>query len=201
MILRVAVTAAFFAWKDRRKSDMKIYWSDDRITIREMLPGDAEIIFDTYSSYGWEPKMETFQRYYEEQRSGKRCVFIAEHLGRVSGICTLVLNSEEGPWAGKGCPEIEDLTVFYDVHNRGIGSRLLDIAEAEAAKSSDMVYLAVGLHFGYGPAQRMYAKRGYIPDGSGVWYKGRQLEQYAPCVNDDELLLYLAKDLSGMRRK
>ena len=32
-------------------------------------------------------------------------------------------------------------------------------------------------------------------DGSGVWYKGKQLEQYAPCVNDDDLLLYLARDI------
>jgi hypothetical protein len=55
--------------------------------------------------------------------------------------------------------------------------------------------LAVGVHSGYGPAQRMYVKRGYNFDGSGVWYKGKQLEQYAPCINDDDLLLYLAKDV------
>jgi hypothetical protein len=56
-----------------------------------------------------------------------------------------------------------------------------------------MVYLAVGVHSGYGPAQRMYVKRGYNFDGSGVWYKGKQLEQYAACVNDDDLLLFMSK--------
>lgn len=53
----------------------------------------------------------------------------------------------------------------------------------------------VGLHSGYGAAQRMYVLRGYVPDGSGVWYEGRVWDQYAPCVNDDELNLFLSKKL------
>ncbi|SHN48673.1 hypothetical protein SAMN02745247_00123 [Butyrivibrio hungatei DSM 14810] len=71
----------------------------------------------------------------------------------------------------------------------------MDAVEKEVSKVSDKVYLAVGVYSGYGPAQRMYVKRGYNFDGSGVWYKGKQLEQYAPCINDDDLLLYLAKDI------
>lgn len=57
----------------------------------------------------------------------------------------------------------------------------------------ESVSLVVGLHYGYGSAQRMYIKRGYIPDGSGVWYQGEQLEQYSSCHNDDDLVLYLLK--------
>lgn len=44
---------------------------------------------------------------------------------------------------------------------------------AQAAETSDTVCLGVGLHSGYGAAQRMYVLRGYVPDGSGVWYEGR----------------------------
>lgn len=51
----------------------------------------------------------------------------------------------------------------------------------------------VGIHSGYGAAQRIYVKRGYIPDGNGVWYQGKPLEQYAPCCNDDDLLLFMSK--------
>ena len=40
---------------------------------------------------------------------------------------------------------------------------------------ADVVSLAVGLHTGYGQAQRLYIKRGYIPDGTGVWYQGQTL--------------------------
>lgn len=86
------------------------------------------------------------------------------------------MNPTEGPWSGMGYPEIVDLSVFYYVHNKGIGNRLLDVAEQDSAKISNMVYLAVGVYSGYGVAQRIYVKRGYLLDGSGVWYQGKQLE-------------------------
>ena len=53
--------------------------------------------------------------------------------------------------------------------------------------------LGVGLHSGYGGAQRLYAKRGYLPDGSGVWYRDAVCEPYTICRNDDDLTLYLSK--------
>ena len=174
---------------------MPVYDDDGALRIRSMAPEDAKVLYDTYLSYGWHPKMETYENYYREQQQGTRVVFIAELSGSVKGQCTLVLNPTEGPFGNRGIPEIEDLTVFFDVHNRGIGNRLLDAAEKEAAKAADRVYLAVGIHSGYGPAQRIYAKRGYIPDGTGVWYQGKVLDQYAPCVNDDDLLIYLSKQL------
>lgn len=111
----------------------------------------------------------------------------------MAGICTLVLSPGEGPFLEAGYPEIVDLSVFSHLQKCGIGNRLLDVAEGEAFKLADTVYLAVGVHSGYGPAQRIYVKRGYIPDGTGVWYQGKVLDQYAPCVNDDSLVLYLSK--------
>lgn len=172
-----------------------IFYTDEKIRIRSMRIEDAKIIYDTYLSYGWHPTIETYEDYFKEQNENTRKVFIAEYEGKVSGLCTLALYPTEGPWAGKGYPEIVDLTVFFDSHHKGIGNKLLDAVEREAAKVSDMVYLAVGLHSGYGAAQRIYVKRGYIPDGSGAWYHGKQLEQYAPCCNDDDLLLFLSKKL------
>lgn len=73
--------------------------------------------------------------------------------------------------------------------------RLMDAAEEIAAKYADTVYLGVGLHSGYGSAQRMYVKRGYIPDGRGAWYGDRTAEQYANYENDDDFCLYLFKKL------
>ena len=46
--------------------------------------------------------------------------------------------------------------------------------------------------------ERIYIKRGYIPDGSGVWYDDAVLEPYAPCCNNDNLILYLSKDLTAI---
>ncbi len=172
-----------------------IYYEDTNLLIRSMEPEDARVIYETYLSYGWHPSLETYENYFSEQTENKRKVFIAVFEGAVCGLCTLVMNPEEGPWAGMGYPEIVDLTVFFHVHNKGIGNKLLDAAEHEASEVSDTVYLAVGLHSGYGAAQRIYVRRGYIPDGSGVWYHGKPLEQYAPCCNDDDLLLFLSKKL------
>lgn len=172
-----------------------VYFSKDHLLIRSMKISDAQIIYDTYLSYGWHSSLDTYETYYKEQEKQKRKVFIAEYDGEVVGLCTLVMNPTEGPFAGMGYPEIVDLTVFFHIHNKGIGNKLLDAVETEAAKVSDTVYLAVGVHSGYGAAQRIYVKRGYIPDGSGVWYQGKQLEQYAPCCNDDDLLLFMSKKL------
>ena len=177
------------------KPGTTVYYQDDKLTIRNMVPADAKIYFDTYTSYNWHPQMETYENYYKEQQNGERLVFVPEYEGKVVGICTLVLHPSEGPWGGQNIPEIVDLGVFFHIHKIGIGSKLLDVAEAEAAKRSDTVFLAVGCHSGYGAAQRIYVKRGYIPDGSGVWYQNKQLGQYEPCVNDDDLLLFLSKKL------
>ena len=157
--------------------------------------GDDKIFQETYLSYGWDSSIEVYENYYIEQEENKRKVFVAVCEGEVCGYCTLVLNPAEGPWIGKGYPEIVDLSVFNHMQNRGIGNKLLDVIEQDAAKISDIVFLAVGLHSGYGAAQRIYVKRGYIPDGNGVWYQGNPLEQYAPCCNDDDLLLFMSKKL------
>ena len=40
----------------------------------------------------------------------------------------------------------------------------------------------------------MYVKRGYIPDGSGVWYGGSVCPEYENCCNDN-LELFFSKKL------
>lgn len=67
----------------------------------------------------------------------------------------------------------------------------MNAAEELATDYADIVYLGVGLHNGYGTAQRMYVKRGYIPDGSGVWYQDQVCKPYETYKNDDTLILYL----------
>ena len=51
------------------------------------------------------------------------------------------------------------------------------------------------LNSDYGPAQRFYIKRGYIPDGKGVYYEEKICETDAVCRNNDELTLCLVKEL------
>ncbi len=100
-----------------------------------------------------------------------------------------------GTFGGKGYPEIVDFGVLEKYRKQGIGTILMDVAEEIAATYADTVYLGVGLHSGYGSAQRMYVKRGYIPDGSGVWYQDKICKPYGERKNDDDLVLYLSKKL------
>ena len=165
------------------------------LTIRKIERADADRLLHEFRRQGWAKPREVLEGYYEEQRRGERTVLIADCQGETAGYITLRPTASAGPFAGRGIPELTDLIVFIRFQRRGIGSRLLEAAEKAAASSGSAVTLGVGLHSGYGPAQRLYVKRGYIPDGSGVWFRDQPLDPYADCRNDDELILYMSKKL------
>lgn len=171
------------------------YYKGKDLVIGPMEPGDCKALTDGFAAQGWDKPQSQYEGYLKEQRAGERQVLVARWKGETAGYLTLLPQAPAGPFAGKGWPEIVDFNVLEKFQRRGIGSRLMDCAEEEAAKKSRTVCLGVGLHSGYGSAQRMYVKRGYVFDGSGVWYQDKPLEQCAPCQNDDDLVLYLAKYL------
>lgn len=171
-----------------------IYYNEGKLLIRSLKETDAIELSKGFEQQGWNKPVSQFERYLNEQNNQERQVFVAEFEDNVAGYVTLLPKTLAGPF--QGLPEVADFNVLIKYRENGIGSKLLDIVEDEVKKVSDTVTLGVGMHYGYGPAQRMYVKRGYIPDGSGVWYKDRQLEQYAPCSNDDGLVLYMSKKLN-----
>ncbi|MEZ3454980.1 MAG: GNAT family N-acetyltransferase [Oscillospiraceae bacterium] len=130
-----------------------------------------------------------------DNAAGKAISIAADYEGEPAGYVSVYPYCMNGALGGKGLPEIVDFNVLEKFRNRGVGTKLMDIAEQIAAEYSDTVYLGVGLHSGYGAAQRIYVKRGYIPDGSGVWYGDKVCNPYSACVNDDDLNLYLYKKL------
>lgn len=171
-----------------------VYYRDEHVLIRSMKEADIQIISAGFAAQGWEKPVEVLEDYYHAQQNVKNTfVFIAEWDGQVAGYTVLYPEAHSGPYAGKGIPYISDFNVFIACQRRGIGWKIMDAAERKAFEMASSVCLGVGLHYGYGSAQRMYAKRGYIPDGSGVWYMNQRHEQYAPCVNDDDLILYMEK--------
>lgn len=97
--------------------------------------------------------------------------------------------------AGHNIPGIVDLIVFEKYRRKKIATMLLDVAENIAKQHCDKIYLDVCLNSDYGPAQRFYIKRGYIPDGKGVYYEEKICETDAACRNNDELTLCLVKEL------
>ena len=170
-----------------------IYFNENGIVIRDLQQSDAQIITDEEIAQGWDASVEKYEMRLRHQAEGKSISLAAEYKGSVAGYINVYPNSEWGAFANRGYPEIMDFGVLAKYRRKGIGSKLMDIAEQIAFSYADVVYLGVGLHSGYGSAQRMYVKRGYIPDGSGVWYRDEICGQYADCCNDDDLVLYLSK--------
>lgn len=172
-----------------------IYFENEDILIRDLAASDAGIITEEEVAQGWNATVDKYENRLKDQAEGKCISLVAEYRGNVAGYLNIYPNSTWGAFANCGYPELIDLGVLEKYRCHGIGNKLMDVAEEIASKYSDTVYLAVGLHSGYGNAQRMYVKRGYIPDGSGVWYGADVCGQYAECCNDDELNLYLSKKL------
>ena len=65
-------------------------------------------------------------------------------------------------------PEINDFNVVRSYRRRGIGTALMDEAETLIRERSVEAGIGVGMYADYGPAQRMYVLRGYVPDGLGL---------------------------------
>ena len=92
-------------------------------------------------------------------------------------------------------PFIHHLEVFGDFQRRGIADRLMDSAESLIATRATQAGITVGIFGAYGPAQKLYARRGYIPDGRGVCQNHRPIQEGEQLMVDHDLMLWLIKDL------
>jgi GNAT superfamily N-acetyltransferase len=84
--------------------------------------------------------------------------------------------------------------VLAEFRRRGIATALMDEAEERIFKKSTVAGIGVGLYAGYGPAQRMYILRGYVPDGRGLVHKNEPVSPGHDVFVDDDLLLYFVKE-------
>lgn len=176
-----------------------IYYEDEKLIIRDMEEPDARAFTDAFTAQGWHPEVAGYLARLKDRADGKCAALTAVCDGCPAGYVYVYLRpDEDGPFRGKDWPVIVDFNVLKKYQRRGIGSRLMDTAERIAGRYADTVCLGVGLCDSYGAAQRMYVRRGYIPDGSGVWYRGKQCVQYETvCTVDDDLILFFSKKLRG----
>ena len=142
---------------------------------------------------------ESFVNYLKRQlefQDNNECSALLAHCGdEAAGYVFLFYECKWGSWKDRGLPGICDLIVFEPYRRRGVATKLMDCAEALARRVNTKVYLDVCLNAEYGPAQRFYALRGYVPDGAGVYYEEHVLGKDEACKNDDELTLCLVKEL------
>jgi GNAT superfamily N-acetyltransferase len=165
------------------------------IQIRSLNQHDPPVIEAAFASIGSVKPEATYQLYLEQEAAGSRTCLVATVDGEFAGYVTINWRPTYPGFAELEIPEIQDLNVLPAFRRRGIASRLLDLAEAQAARRYCVVGIGVGLHAGYNAAQRLYALRGYIPNGRGVTYRDQYVGQYVQVMLDDDLVLHLTKQL------
>jgi GNAT superfamily N-acetyltransferase len=161
--------------------------------IRILTENDPGAISAAFQSIGWIKPATQFQRYLAEQAAGSRICLVATVALQFAGYVTVNWAPAYSAFIELKIPEIQDLNVLPAFRRRGIGTLLLDRAEQEVASRSSTAGIGVGLHPGYNHAQRLYIKRGYVPDGRGITYRNLFVQEGTPVVLDDDLVLHLTK--------
>jgi len=97
-------------------------------------------------------------------------------------------------YARLNIPEIQDIFVLPDARQQGIATHLIEYCESIC--TADMIGISVPVSPQFGPAQRLYNKLGYQPDGNGVTYDREPVVNDSTVKVDDQLCLMLIKDLN-----
>ena len=114
----------------------------------------------------------------------------------VIGIVTIRWQSNYPGFRDHGIPLVHQLAVAEPSGRLGVATLLMDAAENLArGRGIAILGITVGLFDKYGPAQRLYAQRGYVPDGRGACRGQVPLSDGARVIMDDDLIIWLTKDL------
>jgi GNAT superfamily N-acetyltransferase len=167
-----------------------------QLNIRPLQADDAEPMSRAFAAQGWQKPAEQYRRYYVECEAGTRAAFVAEMAGAFAGYVTVLWQSDYPHFQSQNIPEIADFNVLKRYQRLGIGTRLMDAAEAEIVPRSPVAGIGVGLTVDYGPAHLLYLRRGYIPDGQGLMSHNLPVAYGQSFYVDDELVLFFIKTLT-----
>jgi ribosomal protein S18 acetylase RimI-like enzyme len=165
------------------------------LEIRTLTQEDIPVIAAAFAHIGWDKPASQYEAYLQEQDSGERTVLVAIHPESFAGYVTVRWKARYLPFREAQIPEITDFNVLPRFQRRGIGTRLMDEAENRIKQVSQQAGIGVGMTRDYGAAQRMYVLRGYVPDGWGLMDNGIAVEFGKQLTVNDELALYLIKNL------
>jgi GNAT superfamily N-acetyltransferase len=163
--------------------------------IRLLEADDIPQMVQAFEELGWHKPQVLYGRYLMEQSLRMRDVHIAFIDGQFAGYLTICWTSSYEPFRKRKIPEIVDFILLPEFRRKGIGTKLMDLAESEVAKVSPIAGIGVGMTPDYGAAQRLYVLRGYIPDGLGLHWKNHYVQFNEEITIDDDLALYFTKEL------
>ncbi|MDD9268157.1 GNAT family N-acetyltransferase [Paenibacillus sp. GCM10023248] len=164
-------------------------------SIRLLREYDAKVISEAFRQQGWDKPAAQYDAYYRKQMNGGQVTLVAETDGDFAGYVNVLWDSPYPDFRANSIPEINDFNVLIKYRRRGIGTALMNEAEAIIGERSQVAGIRVGLYSDYGAAQVMYVLRGYVPDGKGI-FQHDAYPQYGEQVRvDDDLVLSLTKKL------
>lgn len=164
------------------------------ITVRQIKTGDAEIISKAFQEQGWTKPIEQYQNYVRRNETGEIYTLVAFYNDSFAGYGNIFYNSTYPDFNKNNIPEIVDLNTLIKFRNQKVATTIMDELERIVFKNHTTVGIGVGLVKDYGPAQRMYVKRGYVPNGKGIYHNNINVEYFMPIQADDDLVLYLTKE-------
>ena len=169
---------------------------NDSIILRPLYKDDPKVINKAFKVQGWNKPVEQYEAYLELQESGSRDIIIAEYEGEFAGYLTIQWQSGHPTFADKSIPEVVDFNVLRKFQRQGLGTILMDEAERRIKMVSHSAGIGVGVTEDYGAAQILYAKRGYIPDGTGLTANNKSLMYGDSIVINDGVVFHLIKKLN-----
>ncbi len=132
---------------------------------------------------------------FRDHENGASTTILGYESGRLVGIVTIRWQSNYALFRERNIPLIQNIEIRYEDRGRGIGNLMLEKTEQEIALRSAVAGIVVGISADYGPAQKLYARRGYIPDGRGVCRGAEPLLHGDTVTVDHDLLLWLTKSV------
>jgi len=117
---------------------------------------------------------------------------VAVHGPDVVGYVAIVWESNYAGFRSRSIPLVHQVAVAGPFRRRGVATLLMDAAEQLARdRGIATLGITVGLFEEYGPAQRLYGRRGYVPDGRGACQGQRPLRKGVLVTMDDNLFIWL----------
>jgi len=167
------------------------------IEIRKASENDLERLNALLEALNEQKDDYYFVRCLKEQEQGKRVLFLLMLDGRDIGYGMLNWQPQYNLYQRLNIPEIQDLNVLTAMRQNGAASAFIKYCENLARKQGrNQLGISVGLHAEFGPAQRLYFKHGFMPDGYGVTYDREIVKAGEIRPVDDNLCLMLVKDLA-----
>ncbi len=167
----------------------------DSLEIHRLQAGDVQEIVAGHQEAGWKKTTPLLEGYLRDQLAGDRVVLVARLDGVFAGYLTIIWSPEYRPFREAGIPEVNDFSVLPKFWRRGIGTRLMDEAERIIGERSAYSGIGFGMGADYGPAQRLYVLRGYVPDGHGLMDHSKPVVYGEQIMVSHELAIYLVKKL------